>query len=137
MTIQEAIYSYLSAYAALTTYTSNRIYPEYLPQTPKYPCVTYGKVSENEVDTLEQPDTLIAPTIQFDCFATSSSTAAAMGMVIRDAFKNYSGLMGGSSGVTVSAIDKVSSIHNTYTDSDGRIIAHVTSADYQIWYQEA
>lgn len=137
MTIQEALYSYLSAYTALTTYTSNRVYPEYLPQAPKYPCVSYARISEEEVDTLEQPDTLIAPTFQVDCFATSAATANAMGVVVRAAFKNYSGLMGGSSGVTVSAIDKVSSINNTYTDSDGRIIAHVVSADYQIWYQEA
>lgn len=136
MTISEAIYSYLSSYTALTTYCSNRIYPDFLPQSPKYPCVSYSQISEEEVDTIEQPNTLIAPTMQFDCFATAASTAEAMSKQIRAAFKSYSGQMGGTAGVTVSGIEKISSLNNTYTDSDGRIIAITVSSDYQIWYQE-
>jgi hypothetical protein len=107
-----------------------------LPQVPKYPAITYTIISEDEVDTFEQPSTMIGPTFQFDCWATSNSTARALATALRSSFKNLSGMIGGTAGVTVAGIEKISSIDNQYTDSDGRIIAHVVSADYQIWYQE-
>lgn len=136
MTIQEALYSYLSGYSAITTYTSNRIYPMNLPQVPKYPAITYTIISEEEVDTFEQPSTMIGPIFQFDCLATSNSTARALATVLRTRFKNLSGMIGGTAGVTVAGVEKISSIDSQFTDADGRIIAHVVSADYQIWYQE-
>jgi hypothetical protein len=135
-TVQESLYSYLTGRTAITTHTSNRIYPSHLPQSPTYPCMTYLIVSEEEIETLYQPSTMIGPTFQFDCWATAASTARAIASALRLSMKNLSGGIGGTAGITVAGVEKISSVDSEQVDADGRIIAYVVSADYQIWYQE-
>lgn len=138
MTIDEAVFAYLSTYSGLTALVGKRIYPDDLPQNPTYPAVTFIQVSEDEIDTLHQPaSTMIGATYQFDCWATTRVGAKAVARQIRAAWKNYSGITGGVGGVTVSAVEIVNGdMDNSYRDSDGKLIAYVTTREHKIWYQE-
>lgn len=135
MEINEALYSYLSTYAGLSALISTRIYPDILPQDPTYPAITYSDVSEDEVETFNTPNTLIGPTIQFTCWGETRASTKAVAKQLRLAFKNYSGVMAGESGLTVSAIKKINSISDIETENN-RIIAYKVMMDFEIWYQE-
>lgn len=137
MEINEALYSYLTGYAGLSGLVGTRLYIDFLPQSPTYPAIAYQHVSEEEIDTFNQPSsTLIAVTYQFSCYGTTRKSSLAVAKQLRLAFKNYSGLTGGTGGVTISAVTKESKITDIETDNTGRIIAHSTILDFKIWYQE-
>ena len=137
MEINEALYSYLSGYAGLTALISNRIYPDILPQNTPYPAITYQKISENEIDTFNQPTTLMVPIYQFSCWGSTRSSSEAVSKQLRLAFKNYkSTTMGGAGGVSVSAVRIINRLGTYETDNDGKIIAYGTLTDFEISYQE-
>lgn len=136
MELNEALYAYLKSYAGLLALVGDCIYPDVLPQNPTYPAITYQLISEEEIDTFQQPNTLIGPTYQFSCWGSTRASCQAVAKQLRLAFKNYSGVMGGAGGVTVSGIEKINKSEDIFNDSDGRIIAYRTSIDFQIWYQE-
>jgi hypothetical protein len=137
VTIGAAVYKYLTTYAGLTALISTRVYPDVLPQSVTYPCVSFEAISEEEIESFQTASsTLIGVTYSFSCWAATRASARAISEQIRTAFKNYSGVMGGAGGVTVSAVEKISRIDSTVQDSDGRIIAYLTTIDFQIWYQE-
>ena len=137
MEINEALYSYLSGYAGLTALISNRIYPDILPQNTPYPAITYQKISENEIDTFNQPTTLMMPIYQFSCWGSTRSSSEAVAKQLRLAFKNYkSTTMGGAGGVSVSAVRIINRLGTYETDNDGKIIAYGTLTDFEISYQE-
>ena len=137
MEINDALHSYLKGYAGLTVLISTRVYPDTLPQAPAYPAITFQQISEEEVESFTTPNSnMIGATYQFSCWASTRASAQAVAKQLRLAFKNYSGVMGGAGGVTVSGVEKISKTDDIFNDSDGRIIAYRTSIDFQIWYQE-
>jgi len=133
----EAIARYLMGYAGLIALVGDRIYPDELPQNPEYPAVTFTQSGEDEVETFTTPTTtMIGATYQFDCWASSRAGAVAVAKQLRKAWKNYSGVTGGTGGVTVNAVRKINRITNHYTDGDGRTIAYVETIEFEIWHQE-
>lgn len=102
MTLEQALYSYLSGYAGLTALVGTRIYPVTMPQGVTYPAVTYRKVSGLAEYVLGQhvPE-LYNPRYQFDAWGTSYSSVKSVAEQIKAALGGYSGLMGGASGVRV------------------------------------
>lgn len=131
--INESIYLYLSTYAALTSLVGTRIYQDGQKQKTSYtyPYITYSLVSEEEVETLQTPsNNLMGPIYEFNIFATTRPSAAAVAKQIRKAFKNFNGVMG-TGGVTVSAVEKIS--HST-DDLEGAIFSD--SQEFQIWHYE-
>jgi len=129
-----ALYTYLSTYAGLSAIIGTRIYPDTLPQNVAYPAATYQYVDDDEIDTFEQPNTLISPTYQFDSYAKTRAVADSIADQLRLAFKNYSGVMGGTGGVTVSGVELVS--RNTSTETDRNETIYRTIIEFKIYYQE-
>ncbi len=136
MEINTALFTYLSGYAGLTALVGKRIYPDSLPQSSKYPAISYQQVSETEVDTFNQPATIIGPIYQFNCWADTRAEAKAVAKQLRLAFKNLVGVIGGGGGVTIAGVEKINQLDNIEKDADGQVITYNTIADYQIWYQE-
>ena len=134
MEFNTALYTYLSTYSGLSTIIGTRIYPDTLPQNVTYPAATYQYVDEDEIDTFEQPNTLISPTYQFDSYATTRAVADSIADQLRLAFKNYSGVMGGTGGVTVSGVELIS--RNTSTETDRNETIYRTIIEFKIYYQE-
>lgn len=134
--INESIYNYLAGYAALSALVGTRIYQDGQKQKTSYtyPYITYGLVSEEEVDTLTLPTTvLLGPTYEFNVWAKSRPSAAEVAKQIRKAFKNFNGVMG-TNGVNVSAIEKISHFTDTENEVEGLIFRDLQ--EFQIWYNE-
>jgi len=134
--ITESLYKHLTTYAGLTALISTRAYPDTLPSTPTYPAITFQQISEEELDTFAQPLTLIGVTYQINAWDTTRKGAQTLAKQIRLAFKNFKGVMGGTGGVVVSGVEKVSNMSDFYRDSDGKTLAFTQVMDFQIWYQE-
>lgn len=101
MTVETALYNYLSGFAGLVALVSTRIYPLILPQTPTLPAVVYQQVSGPRIHAMGDDPGITSPRYQFSCWDDDHAGAAAVAQQIRLAFENYSGLMGGAGGVTV------------------------------------
>ena len=132
MHINDALYSYLSTYAGLTALTSNRIYPDNLPQNPTLPAITYVQLSGNRIHAFQQDTGLTYPTYQFTCWGTSRKSAKTTATELRKALQNYNGLMGGASGVNVSGV----LILDESDDFDSETKLYNTYLDFEIWHQE-
>jgi hypothetical protein len=134
--IDEALTSYLLSYSGLTALIGRRIYSDSAAQSISLtdgPTVVYDLISEETTDTFVQQTTeLTGDTFQFSAWATTRKVADSVARQIKKAFKNYSGVMGGESGVTVNAILQISkSKDSTETPKLFR-----TAYEFQIWYQE-
>lgn len=137
MELNESLYSYLTSVTALTALVGDRIYPDRAGEKTQKPYLTYELVSEGEVDTLTQPDTvLIGPTIlQFDVWANSRSSARDVAKQLRKAFKNLKGQIGGPEGITLSSTSRVS--HTTdFEEKDGIVVAYRDMQEFEFWYYE-
>ena len=133
MEIDEALKAYLASYTGLTALTSTRIFPDKLPDGVTYPAVVYEFISEETTDTFIQPTTeLTADTFQISVWATSRKAADAAARQVKKALKNYSGIMGGSGGITVDTVIQVSK----QKGMDDATKLYRTMYDMQIWYQE-
>ena len=107
MTLEQAVYAYLSGFAGLTALVGNRIYPRRLPQDANYPAVTYQRISRLPIRTSGTvPAT--RSRFQFTCWGadvpgvkSGYDQAKAVAEQVRLALQNYAGLMGGTGGVNV------------------------------------
>ena len=132
MLIEQALYTYLSTYAGLTALIGTRIYPNTIPQNGTLPAVAYTKVSGYRYHSLGGDTGEASPVYQFSVFGSSYSSVKAVTEKIRDALQNYTGLMGGASGVTVKAVLMMS--QSDGYDQDVNEYYDIT--EYQIFYKE-
>lgn len=133
MEIDEAIKAYLKTYTGLTALVSDRIHSDQLPQSPTLPAVVFEFISEETTDTFTQPTTeLTADTFQFTAWAVTRKAADSVARQIKKAFKNYSGLMGSTGGVTVNAVMQI----NKMKDYEESTKLYRTLYEFQFWYQE-
>ena len=136
MEIDEALTAYLLSCSGLTALIGRRLYSDSAAQSISLtdgPTLVYDLISEETTDTFVQQTTeLTGDTFQFSAWATTRKVADSTARQIKKAFKNYSGVMGGESGVTVNAILQISkSKDSTETPKLFR-----TMYEFQIWYQE-
>lgn len=137
MELNEALYTYLTGISGLTTLISNRIYPDKLPDKCPLPAVTYHMTSEQETETFRQPSTsLLSAVYSITVWASTRAAANMVSKQLRKAFKNYSGTMGGTGGVPVSAVLKVARITDVDLTREGAVIAYKDVQDFEFWYAE-
>ena len=138
MDICEALYKYLSTYSGITTLISTRLYPVVIPQGVTYPAVSFQKISMQRVHAFQQDTGLTSAMIQVSTWAKTDSTkkgyahCQAVSSQIRAALQNYSGVMGGTGGVTVNAV----LIESEMDDYEEASEVYVVHQEYEIWYQE-
>lgn len=139
MELNESLYVYLTSVAPLTALTSTRIYTDESRQTNPHtmPYIVYSKTSEFEVDTItEQANMLIASSYQFDIWARDRHTARDVAKQVRKAFKGLKGQIGGATGVTISAVEKVNAMSDIDRDNKTGEIAFREMLEFQIWHYE-
>jgi hypothetical protein len=135
MELNDAIYKYLSTYSGLTSLVKKRIYPDVMPDKVTLPAVTYQLVSEDETESFNQPTTdLLFAVYSLTAWATTRTEAHDVGKQIRTAFKNYSGAMGGTGGVSVSAVRKIGRYTDVDRTQEGAVIAYKNIQDIEISY---
>jgi len=138
MELNESIFSYLASYTAVSNIVSKRIYTDESHQNTPHtmPYIVYSRVSEYEVDTLtEQTNMLIASAYQFDCYAKTRHGARDLAKQVRKAFKGKKGVLG-TSGVTVSAIEKLNTMSDIDRDTKSGEVAYREMLEFRIWHYE-
>ena len=105
MTIEKAIEKYLKTHTGLKALISNRVYPDLEPETNKtYPVLIYQLISSIDDHALGTDPDSREERWQFTIKATSASSRTAVSKQLKAAFKDFSGLMGGESGLTIQSV---------------------------------
>ncbi len=104
MTLEQAIFNYLSSYAGLTALVSTRVYPVTLPQGATLPAVTFMRVSSRRMRTFGSARMGRVARVQLTVWAESYASRQAVAGQIIAALEGYDGTMGGVSGVVVLAV---------------------------------
>ncbi len=94
MVLENALYTYLSTYAGLTTLTSTRIYPNDLPKQPTYPAVVYELMDGDAYLAMGARPGISFSTYRFNCYATTKSGAVAVAKQIKAALDYKTGSIG-------------------------------------------
>lgn len=139
MELNESLYVYLTSVSPLTNLISTRVYTDESRQTNPHimPYVVYSKISEFEVDTIEeQANMLISSSYQFDVWARDRHTARDVAKQVRKAFKGLKGQIGGVTGVTISAVEKINSSADIERDNKTGEIAFREMLEFEIWHYE-
>lgn len=130
MTLDQALFNYLSTFAGLTALIGTRVYPRVLPQNPTYPAVTYQRVSSTRMRTMGAPLLGAEPRIQFTIWAETHLAARAIATQLRAALEGYTGTMGGAGGVDVLGAQE----QNDLDDYEPLTKLHQAILDFTIWH---
>jgi hypothetical protein len=133
MTIDEALYTYLSTYAGLISLLSTRVYPEVLPQNVIYPAIVYQQIDGDRVHVMGNDSNLANTEWQLTCWGDTITSARAIAAQLRAALQNYSGTMGGAGGVTV---QRVYIQPGEASGQDAGTLRFYVRQSYLIWHEE-
>jgi len=132
VTIEDALYRYLSTYPGLTVLIEDRIYPLTRPQKVKVPAVTYQKISGQRLHTFANDPGMATPRFQFSCFAETYDIAKQIAEQVRLALQNFSGTMGGVEGVYVGAVNIEDEVDLYEEGAD----VNRVDVEFIIWHEE-
>jgi hypothetical protein len=105
VTIEKAIENHLKTHAGLKALVSSRIYPDSEMEANKtYPVMIYQLISSVDDHALGTDPDSREERWQFTIKATSASSRAAVSKQLKAAFKDFSGLMGGESGLSIHSV---------------------------------
>lgn len=128
-TIEEAIYTELTTFAAVTAIASTRGYPELIPETAAMPAWAYQTISANREPIHSGSSDLTEQVIQITCQAASYASAKALAGAIRARLHGFKGTL---SGVKVHRI-VVDNDQDGLADEDGATVR----LDVSVFYTES
>jgi hypothetical protein len=104
MTLNQAIYSYLSGYSALTTLVSTRIHPQVVHEVESLPALVFERTDTERFHTMGATCSRIKSTWRFMALAGDYTAAHGVIRQVQAALANYAGTMGGAGGVVVDRV---------------------------------
>jgi len=128
-TLEEAIYTDLTTFAAVTAIASTRGYPELIPETAAMPAWAYQTISANREPIHSGSSDLTEQVIQITCQAASYASAKALAGAIRARLHGFKGTL---SGVKVHRI-VVDNDQDGLADEDGATVR----LDVSVFYTES
>ena len=134
MELGEAIYSQLSGTSDLTALVSTRIYPGVAPQAASLPYVIFFQVTNPGHHAMQADPNINGPRWQVSAWATTYSSVKAIAKQVKASLKDYTGTMGGSSGVTVQRVFYENEIDLTDVDPVTKDPIHHVAQDYIVWH---
>jgi len=136
MTIEQALWQYVTESAAMSALIGTRFYPVILPDVPTYPAGTYERISTPRVWKLDGPSGLAYPRFQINWWiddqipgASGYAAVSALAETARKVLDGYTGLMGT---VRVLGVQLI----NERDDYEPKIHVRRRSQDYVIWHPE-
>ena len=97
MNISQAVYSHLKSVGAITSLSSNRIYPLVAPQNSLYPHIIYHQISNPPpVHTMIADPKISRYRFQISSWATNYSGVIALSTQVKTAFRDKTGTIGSS-----------------------------------------
>lgn len=95
MSIETALYSYLTSYAGLTALVGDRIYPLVIPEQAGLPAIAYQRISTRITYSHDGDSELDRTRFQFACVAKTAKEAREVAEQVVAALSAYSGPMDG------------------------------------------
>lgn len=98
MSLESAIFDYLTADAGVGALVLDRVYPVRLPEKSTLPAIVYHKVSASRLytyDTYGTSDPFVQARVQFDCWGRTALEAIDVGTAVLVALSGYDGSLGG------------------------------------------
>lgn len=136
MNIDQALISYLLGTSNLTQYVSTKgVFKNLIPQGQDLPVVCFTRISAPREHTMLHDPKIYSPHYQFEMYSTSQSQLGSIVKALTSALEDYSGVMGGTSGVNVQRIF-LESDGIDYTDIDPvtNQITFKKISDFIIWH---
>ncbi len=134
MTIEKALFDYMSNHASIAGQVSDRIYPDVAPENTDYPLITFTVIAESHVHHMEGASGLVNPSIQIDVWATKVSDRAITSEAIRGAMDGFRGVMDDIEIRNCFLIDKTNFIESPQ-QGEGKPV-YRASIDFSIWHVE-
>lgn len=106
MTLDEAIFTALSANAGVTAIAGDRSYPVQAPQSAALPFVVWQRIATVPINSHDGPAGLDQTTMQFACFAATFTAAHDLRNAVRAAIEDVT-LGNSARGVVTSIRDTV------------------------------
>jgi len=134
MSFKSDLYAYLTGVSALTTIVGTRIYPNFMtdPNSPR-PYITYTLSTNENVDHLLDPSSLVRQTLQFDIWADAAVQSWDIQTQLRKALDGYRGTM--NSATVVREVRLTSIFENVDGPNDGgNAPAHRLTMEFAFWY---
>lgn len=91
MTLEQGLHAFLASRSGVSTLVSTRIYPVILPQAPRYPAITYNRVSRDTEHHLLGPVGRDVARISINSWASTYAGAKALADTVRLALDGYRG----------------------------------------------
>ena len=98
MSVEAALFNYLSGISGIAAIVGTRIHPLETPQNGAFPCITYQTISFQHTDSLQGSSGLGTARIQINCWARTVDSvsngydsALALRDAVRDATDGFSG----------------------------------------------
>lgn len=140
ISIEEALFRYLSGYAGLSELVGDRIYPDVLPQKVTMPAVKHQRIDTPREYSHSGDSNLAHPRFQFSGFALTKPAAKAVADQIRAAFNAYNQgrlngtivAMGGAGGVDV----QFCQVEDERSDYEPETLLFRTDVDVILWQAE-
>ena len=137
MTIETAMFSYLSNKASITALVNTRIYATVPPSSVTYPFITYTVLSEDTEHDMGGAVGLTNVLLQIDAWAYIVSERQAISEALRNALDGYKGQMGAE---LLDIRNCFMTDRNTFEEPDKQgknLPVHRSSLDFSIWHVES
>lgn len=135
MTIESALYSYLSTKASVTAVVGIRIYPQVAPDSAAYPFITYNVTNEQHDHSMGGATGLANPSIQIDVWAETVANRVAIAEVVRNALDGFRGNMG-TENLNIRNCFLQNRSNFNESDGEGKTPIYRSSMDFSIWHVE-
>jgi hypothetical protein len=137
MTIETALFSYLSTEAGMTTLVSTRIYASSPPSSPTYPFVTFQIINNQPAHYMAGAVGITDVRMQIDAWAFLVSEQQAISEALRNLLDGFRGSMG----TELLAVRKCFlETRNTFQEPDKQgknLPVHRASLDFSLWHVES
>ncbi len=137
MTIESALYSYLSTKTTVTDEVSTRIYPQTAPNGTAYPFITFSVISETNDHSMTGATGLANPIIQVDIWSATIASRVSGSEAIRNALDGFTGDMGTENlNIRSCFLSNRSNFEESDTEGKGQP-TYRSSMDFSIWHVES
>ena len=135
--IKTALYDLLAADGTVAGIVSTRIYHQAASTNADLPYIVIQRIGSIHDHHMTAATGLTRPSIQIDCWSTSSTLAQALAEAVREALDVYRGTMG-----TDSLFVNVASLQGENDDyeiprSDEEVTSYRVTQDWLIWHAES
>lgn len=137
MTIESALYSYLSGKAEVNAEIATRIYPQIGPPGAVYPFLTYMVLGEDHTHDMGGASGLVNVSMQIDVWALTQKKRSEIAEVLRNVLDGFAGDMGAENlNIRQCFLESRSNFQEPETEGREKPVFR-TSLDFSIWHVES